>query len=127
MNFVLVVIGFFCFFVLFWDFYVFCENIFSLLVLFCIIFWGIGMVCIILSFSIVFLIFIEMMKILLGFVCFKNLLFLMLIMLLNILYLLLLDLVVWFYFEVRVMVFICYVIFVIWGLVVFIGYFVVGI
>lgn len=47
-------------------------------------------------------------------------------MFMNIVYVMVFDVVVWFYLEVKVMIFICYIIFVIWGFVFFFGYFIVG-
>ena len=113
--------------ILFWDPYASSSDTTDLQLLACIISWGISTACITSSFSIMLLIFLETTKTSLGPARLKNLPCLVSITLANIFYLVMSDLVVWFHSEAKVMIFVCHVIFAIWGLAVSIGYSVAGI
>lgn len=127
MNIALFTAGFFRALILFWDPYASSNDTTDLQLLVCIISWGISTACITSSFSIMLLIFLETTKISLGPARLKNLPCLMSITLTNIFYLIISDFVVWFHPQAKVMIFICHVTFVIWGLTVSIGYLVAGI
>lgn len=127
MNAALVSAGAFRSFILFWDPYASSGETSDAQLLLCIIVWGIASACITSSFSIMLLIFLETTKISLGPPRLKNLRFLASITIANILYLVVSDLVVWFYPETKVMIFICQFAFATWGLAISIGYSVAGV
>lgn len=88
--------------------------------------WGIATACITAAFSIMLLIFLETTKTKLGPPKLRNLPFLVSVTLANIVYLVISDLVVWFYPQAKLMIFICHIAFAIWGLAISVGYFVSG-
>lgn len=88
--------------------------------------WGVSTACITSAFSIMLLIFLETTKTKLGPPKMRNLPFLVSITLTNIIYMVMSDLVVWFYPEAKLMIFICHIAFAIWGLAISVGYFVAG-
>ena len=112
--------------ILFWDPYASNSTSSEAQVLVCIISWGMATALITSGFSVLLLIFLETTKTSLGPQRVKNLPFLLSISLTNILYLILSDLLAWFYPEVKVMIFICHVTFAIWGFAVSTGFLVAG-
>ncbi|KAJ7334479.1 hypothetical protein OS493_014800 [Desmophyllum pertusum] len=111
---------------LFWDPYVSSESSSAIQTLVVLISWGIATASMTSAFSIMLLIFLETTKTNLGPPKLRNLPFLVSVMFANIVYLIMSDLVVWFYPEAKVMIFICHVIFAIWGIAISVGYFVAG-
>ncbi|XP_078343569.1 uncharacterized protein LOC144629210 [Oculina patagonica] len=88
--------------------------------------WGIATACMTSAFSIMLLIFLETTNTKLGPPKLRNLPFLVSVTIANIVYLILSDLVVWFYPRVKVMIFVCHVTFAIWGLAISVGYSIAG-
>ena len=127
MNYSFMVAGFGRSLDLFWDPYGSRESssvIQNLVLLTC---WGIATACLTSAFSIMLLIFLETTKTKLGPPKLRNLPFLLSVTIVNIAYLILSDLVVWFYPRVKVMIFVCHVSFAIWGLAISAGYFIAGV
>ncbi|XP_022790133.1 uncharacterized protein LOC111329651 [Stylophora pistillata] len=112
--------------VLFWDPYTSKKSSSAIQNLAVFISWGIGTACITSAFSIILLIFLETTKITLGPPKLQNLPLLVSITLANIVYVSVSDVVVWFYSKAKVMIFICHITFVIWGLALSVGYFIAG-
>ena len=111
---------------LFWDPYFSSGSSSAAKNLVVLISWGVATACITSAFSIMLLIFLETTKTKLGPPKLRNLPFLISVMLANIIYLVMSDLVVWFYLEAKVMIFICHVTFAVWGLAISVSYFVAG-
>lgn len=126
MSFTLMAAGFGRSLALFWDPYTSSESSSAIQNLFVLTSWGIATACMTSAFSIMLLIFLETTKTKLGPPKLRNLPLLVSITLSNIVYLTMSDLVVWFYPEAKVMIFICHVIFAIWGLAISVGCFVAG-
>ncbi|KAJ7334386.1 hypothetical protein OS493_014697 [Desmophyllum pertusum] len=126
MNYVLMTAGFGRSLALFWDPYVSSESSSAIQTLVVLISWGIATACMTSAFSIMLLIFLETTKTKLGPPKLRNLPFLVSVTLVNVVYLTMSDLVVWFYPKAKVMIFICQVIFAIWGIAISVGYFVAG-
>ena len=112
--------------VLFWDPYTSKKSSSAIQNVVVFISWGIATACITSAFSIMLLIFLETTKITLGPPKLRNLPLLVSITLTNIVYVTVSDVVVWFYPEAKVMIFICHITFVIWGLALSFGYFIAG-
>lgn len=126
MSFTLMAAGFGRSLALFWDPYTSSESSSAIQNLVVLTSWGIATACMTSAFSIMLLIFLETTKTKLGPPKLRNLPLLVSITLSNIVYLTMSDLVVWFYPEAKVMIFICHVIFAIWGLAISVGCFVAG-
>lgn len=126
MSFTLMAAGFGRSLALFWDPYTSSESSSAIQNLVVLTSWGIATACMTSAFSIMLLIFLETTKTKLGPPKLRNLPLLVSITLSNIVYLTMSDLVVWFYPEAKVMIFICHVIFAIWGLAISAGCFVAG-
>ena len=126
MNFALMAAGFGRCLALFWDPYASRESTSVIQNLFLLTSWGIATACMTSAFSIMLLIFLETTKTKLGPPKLRNLPLLVSITVANIVYLILSDLVVWFYPKAKLMIFVCHVILAIWGLAIFVGYFVAG-
>jgi len=126
MNLELMVAGFGRSLVLFWDPYFSRGSPSAVQNIVVLISWGVATACITSAFSIMLLIFLETTKTRLGPPHLRNLKFLVSVTLSNIIYMAMSDLVVWFYPEAKVMIFICHIAFVIWGLAISVGYFVAG-
>lgn len=127
MNFALMAAGFGRCLALFWDPYASRESTSVIQNLVLLTSWGIATACMTSAFSIMLLIFLETTKTKLGPPKLRNLPFLVSITTANIVYLILSDLVVWFYPKAKVMIFVCHVTMAIWGLAIFAGYFVAGV
>lgn len=110
--------------VLFWDPYTSSESSSAIQNLVVLTSWGIATACMTSAFSIMLLIFLETTQTKLGPPKLRNLPLLVSITVANIVYLILSDLVVWFYRKAKVMIFVCHVTLAIWGLAIFVGYFV---
>ena len=126
MNYSLMVAGFGRSLKLLWDPYGSSESssmIQNLTLLTC---WGIATACMTSAFSIMLLIFLETTKTKLGPPKLRNLPFLVSVTIANIVYLIVSDLVVWFYPRAKVMIFVCHVTFAIWGLAISAGYLIAG-
>lgn len=111
---------------LFWDPYFSSDSSSAAPNIFLLISWGFATACITSAFSIMLLIILETTKTSLGPPQMQNLQFLMSISLINIIYMVISDLVVWFYPETKLLIFVCHVAFTIWGLALSVGYFVAG-
>ena len=107
--------------VLFWDPYTSSESSSAIQNLVVLTSWGIATACMTSAFSIMLLIFLETTKTRLGPPKLRNVPVLVSITLSNIVYLIMSDLVVWFYPKAKVMIFICHVAYAIWGLAVSVG------
>lgn len=127
MNFALMAAGFGRCLALFWDPYASRESTSVIQNLVLLTSWGIATACMTSAFSIMLLIFLETTQTKLGPPKLRNLPLLLSITVANIVYLILSDLVVWFYPKAKVMIFVCHVTLAIWGLAIFLGYFVAGV
>ena len=127
MNFALMAAGFGRCLALFWDPYASHESTSVIQNLVLLTSWGIATACMTSAFSIMLLIFLETTQTKLGPPKLRNLRLLVSITVANIAYLILADLVVWFYPKAKVMIFVCHVTLAIWGLAIFVGYFVAGV
>ena len=127
MNFTLMTAGFGRCLALFWNPYTSRESTSVIQNLVLLTSWGIATACMTSAFSIMLLIFLETTKTKLGPPKLRNLSLLVSITVANIVYLILSDLVVWFYPKAKVMIFVCHVTLAIWGLAIFVGYFVAGV
>ena len=124
MNFALMTAGFGRCLALFWDPYASRESTSVIQNIVLLTSWGIATACMTSAFSIMLLIFLETTQTKLGPPKLRNLPLLVSITVANIVYLILSDLVVWFYRKAKVMIFVCHVTLAIWGLAIFVGYFV---
>ena len=127
MNFTLMTAGFGRCLALFWDPYASRGSTSVIQNLVLLTAWGIATACMTSGFSIMLLIFLETTKTKLGPPKLRNLPLLVSITVANIIYLIISDLVVWFYPKAKVMIFVCHVFLAIWGLAIFVGYFVAGV
>lgn len=87
---------------------------------------GVATACITSAFSIMLLIFLQTTKTKLGSPTLRNLTFLTIMTLSNIIYMVMTNLIVWFYPQTKVMIFTCHITFALWGAAISVGYFVAG-
>lgn len=118
--------GFGRFLGLLWDPYLSRESTSVAHSLVILILWGTGTAFITSAFSVMLLIVLETTKTNLGPPKMRSLRFLVAITLTNVLYMVMSDTVVWFYPQAIIMIFICHVVFTIWGMAISVGYLVAG-